>query len=185
MRVIAGDYKGRKLKAVPGKGTRPTSDKIKESIFHMLGPYFDGGKCLDLFAGSGSLGIEALSRGMDEAIFVELSNLAVRTIKENLSVISPKQQTIVHKQNAFTMLRLWKKRAETFDLILMDPPYDEINVNDLLSVICESNIANSNALLYVEYRASTQLISLDGWEIIREKAFNQTTKMTIFQKTSV
>src|SRR5690625_6269218 len=71
MRVIAGEFKGRKLKAVPGMNTRPTSDKVKEAVFHMMGPFFRGGTCLDLFAGSGSLGIDALSRGIDHVIFFD------------------------------------------------------------------------------------------------------------------
>ena len=71
MRVVSGNYKGKGLKAVPGNSTRPTTDKVKEAMFNMIGPYFDGGIGLDLFAGSGGLGIEALSRGLDKVIFVD------------------------------------------------------------------------------------------------------------------
>src|SRR5690625_6876170 len=88
MRVIAGSHKGRKLKSVPGKQTRPTSDKVKETVFHTIGPFFTGGKCLDLFAGSGSLGIEALSRGMEQAIFIDQYPKAVQTIKRNLQLLN-------------------------------------------------------------------------------------------------
>ena len=70
MRVVSGSAKGRPLKAVPGNGTRPTTDKVKEALFSMIGPYFEGGTALDLFAGSGGLGIEALSRGMDKAVLL-------------------------------------------------------------------------------------------------------------------
>lgn len=184
MRVIAGDYKGRKLKAVPGTKTRPTSDKVKESIFHILGPFFPGGKCLDLFAGSGSLGIEALSRGMNEAVFVDYSNQAIRCIHDNLKIVDENVMVTVFRQDAFAILRILEKKAEKFDLILIDPPYDKININELLLAVNQRNIANDDALLYVEYRASHQLEPLAGWEVIREKAFNQTTKMTILQKTN-
>src|SRR4051812_46718382 len=77
MRVISGSAKGRPLKAVPGKGTRPTTDKVKEAVFSMIGPYFDGGHLLDLFAGTGGLGIEALSRGMERAVFIDRDKKSV------------------------------------------------------------------------------------------------------------
>ena len=80
MRVVSGKCKGHPLKAVPGSSTRPTTDKVKESIFNIIGPYFEGGQALDLFAGSGGLGIEALSRGMDKAIFVDREYKAVATV---------------------------------------------------------------------------------------------------------
>src|SRR5690625_4954895 len=88
MRVISGEFKGRRLKAVPGNSTRPTSDKIKESVFHMLGPYFSGGHCLDLFAGSGALGIEALSRGINNVHFNDRNGKAIQTIKNNLQMLN-------------------------------------------------------------------------------------------------
>ena len=84
MRVISGSKKGLPLKAVPGTNTRPTTDKVKESIFNMIGPYFDGGIAVDLFAGSGDLGIESLSRGIDLCIFIEKDQKAIQTINENL-----------------------------------------------------------------------------------------------------
>src|SRR6476620_7456044 len=85
MRIISGNKKGLPLKAVPGKGTRPTTDKVKESIFNMIGPYFDGGNGLDLYAGSGGLGIEGLSRGLDSVIFVDQDKKAIQTIHDNLT----------------------------------------------------------------------------------------------------
>ncbi len=84
MRVIAGEYKGRPLKAVPGDNTRPTTDKVKESIFNIIGPYFDGGYCFDMFSGSGGLAIEAVSRGIDHAILSEKNNKAIKIIHENI-----------------------------------------------------------------------------------------------------
>ena len=86
MRVIAGLAKGRSLKAVPGMGTRPTTDKVKETLFSMIGPFFDGGTVLDLFAGTGGLGIEALSRGMDRAVLIDADKHSVDIIKKNVQV---------------------------------------------------------------------------------------------------
>ena len=84
MRIIAGEFGGRRLKAVPGMKTRPTTDKIKESMFNIIGPYFDGGRALDLFAGSGGLSIEAVSRGVDQAVLIDRQYQAIKTIKENI-----------------------------------------------------------------------------------------------------
>ena len=100
MRVISGTRKGRTLKAVPGQSTRPTTDKVKESIFNMIGPYFDGGWALDLFAGSGGLGIEALSRGFDHCIFVDRDIKAIQTIKGNLNQLSLMDQSEVFRNEA-------------------------------------------------------------------------------------
>src|SRR5690606_30618142 len=85
MRVITGTARGRRLKAVPGLSTRPTSDRVKEAIFSMIGPFFDGGTVLDLFAGTGALGIEALSRGADRAVFVDRERASVETVRDNLA----------------------------------------------------------------------------------------------------
>lgn len=84
MRVITGDFRGLKLEAVPGNLTRPTADKVKESMFNMIGPYFDGGEVLDLYAGTGALGIEAVSRGMSHGTLVDRQYAAIKTIHQNL-----------------------------------------------------------------------------------------------------
>src|SRR5699024_10406332 len=86
MRIISGTYGGRPLESLPGQNTRPTGDKLKETLFNIIGPYFSGGKVLDLYAGSGALGIEAVSRGMDEAVLVDNNHTAVNVIKENINI---------------------------------------------------------------------------------------------------
>lgn len=86
MRIIAGEYGGRRLKAVPGMKTRPTTDKVKEAMFNMIGPYFNGGKSLDLFAGSGGLSIEAVSRGITTATLIDHQYQAIKTIRDNIAV---------------------------------------------------------------------------------------------------
>ncbi len=86
MRVVAGEFGGRKLKTLTGNNTRPTTDKVKGAMFNMIGPYFEGGAALDLFSGSGSLGIEAVSRGMEQAVLVEKNYRAMEIIRENVSM---------------------------------------------------------------------------------------------------
>lgn len=92
VRVVSGSAKGRPLKSVPGSGTRPTTDKVKEAVFSMIGPYFEGGAVLDLFAGTGGLGIEALSRGMESAVFVDMEPKSIDTIRANLKATNLEQE---------------------------------------------------------------------------------------------
>jgi 16S rRNA (guanine(966)-N(2))-methyltransferase RsmD len=123
MRVIAGTLGGRRLKAPPGRDTRPTSDRVKEAVFAMLGEV-DDASVLDLFAGTGALGIEALSRGARHAVFVERAAGAARVLEENLASLDiPPNDFDVRRLDALAALRDAAARAETYDLVFIDPPY--------------------------------------------------------------
>ena len=122
MRVIAGEFKSRQLKTVPSSLTRPTTDKNKENLFNMIGPYFEGGVCLDLFAGSGGLGIEALSRGMDTLYSVDKQLKAFLTIKENCRLLKIEDRTHLYKMDAMKALEKFSQEHISFDLVLLDPP---------------------------------------------------------------
>lgn len=119
MRVIAGAYKGRRLHAPPGSRTRPTADRVREALFSMLGDV-SGAAVLDLFAGSGALGIEALSRGAASAVFVERDARAVAAIERNLAAVEA-PETTVRRQD---VLRFLAAEGGRYDLVFLDPPYD-------------------------------------------------------------
>ena len=151
MRVVAGTFGGRPLKTLDGKITRPTTDKVKGAIFNMIGPYFDGGRVLDLFSGSGSLAIEAISRGMDEAVLVERNRQAQAIITENIKMTKAQNQFHLLKMDANKAIGVLKG---PFDLVLLDPPYakEELikNITDLedagllseeVMIVCESDKA--------------------------------------------
>ena len=151
MRVVAGTFGGRPLKTLDGKITRPTTDKVKGAILNMIGPYFDGGRVLDLFSGSGSLAIEAISRGMDEAVLVERNRQAQAIITENIKMTKAQNQFHLLKMDANKAIDVLKG---PFDLVLLDPPYakEEIikNITDLedagllseeVMIVCESDKA--------------------------------------------
>jgi 16S rRNA (guanine(966)-N(2))-methyltransferase RsmD len=121
MRVVAGRYGGRRLIAPPGTATRPTSDRVRESLFSVLGPSVQDARVLDLFAGSGALGLEALSRGAASAVFVDRSPRAIAAIEANLEALELDAQ--VHRMEARAALRDALTRHEAYDLVFLDPPY--------------------------------------------------------------
>lgn len=125
MRVIAGTHGGRRLKAPPGRGTRPTSDRVREAVFSMLGELTET-RVLDLFAGTGALGIEALSRGAAKAVFVERDAAAAKVLTENLTALGlPSEGFELRRGDALTALRTAAERGEFYDLVLIDPPYGD------------------------------------------------------------
>jgi 16S rRNA (guanine966-N2)-methyltransferase len=184
MRVIAGIHKGRKLKAVSGKSTRPTADKVKEAVFQVIGPFFNGGKVLDLFAGSGSLGIEALSRGMDFAVFIDQQAKAIHTIYDNLKSLSIADQAEVYRNDAFRALQALSKRKIEFDLILLDPPYKKVALEKLLYEIKKHELLGENGVVVCEHDISLDLPQQIGnCRILKHSNYGDATSVTIYQKT--
>ncbi|WP_216830892.1 16S rRNA (guanine(966)-N(2))-methyltransferase RsmD [Alkalihalobacterium elongatum] len=157
MRVISGEKKGQPLKAVPGTTTRPTTDKVKESIFNIIGPYFDGGWVLDLYGGSGNLGIEALSRGAEKAIFVDQNRKAVDIIKENLKVCSYTDCAEVYRNDAKRALKALIKREVSFTYIFLDPPYAEQKIEAEIGIIHDFNLLKAGGTIVAEHDASIEL----------------------------
>jgi 16S rRNA (guanine966-N2)-methyltransferase len=125
MRVIAGTLGGRRLKAPPGRGTRPTSDRVREALFSMLGE-LRAERVLDLFAGTGALGIEALSRGAASAVFIERDARAAAILRENLAALAiASERAELRRGDALAALRTARERGELYDLVLIDPPYGD------------------------------------------------------------
>ncbi|MGF9695510.1 16S rRNA (guanine(966)-N(2))-methyltransferase RsmD [Paenibacillus sp. MABNR03] len=153
MRVVSGSAKGRPLKAVPGNGTRPTTDKVKEALFSMIGPYFEGGTALDLFAGSGGLGIEALSRGMDKAVFVDLESKSIEVIRANLKATKLEDQAAIYRNDAGRALKALAKRTTRFDLVFLDPPYRMKNGDELMLTMHELELLEPEATIVLEYES--------------------------------
>ncbi|WP_449353986.1 16S rRNA (guanine(966)-N(2))-methyltransferase RsmD [Virgibacillus natechei] len=183
MRVISGVYKGRPLKAVPGKSTRPTTDKVKEALFQVIGPYFQGGAVVDLFAGSGSLGIEAMSRGMDQAIFVDKHPKAIHTIKANVAALKLEGQTEVFKTDAFRALNAVAKRGLRFDLILFDPPYNTVHYETYLNEIAQLHLLKKDGFIYSEHDISENLPeNHECFSLMKQSNYGGTIGITIYKK---
>lgn len=177
MRVIAGKYKRRNIKAVPGNNTRPTTDRNKENMFNLIGPYFDGGNCLDLFGGSGSLGIEALSRGMDHLYSVDMNFQAYKTIKENLESLNiSEDEANVYKMSCFKALDLFKEKNITFDLVLLDPPYGKGFVPKVLDILLKDEMLSKNCIVVAEEVSTVNLEEkYDALTKIKEVNYGLTT----------
>lgn len=158
MRVISGVCKGRPLKAVQGMTTRPTTDKVKESLFNIIGPFFDGGNVLDLFSGSGSLGLEALSRGMEKGVFVEKDPKALQVIKANIQACRMEEESEVLRSDALRSIKMLGGRGVRFDLIMMDPPYKIANsIPSILSEIEENQLLAEDGLIICEHGKELEL----------------------------
>lgn len=154
MRVIAGSARRLLLKAPQGLETRPTSDMVKETLFNILMPDLYDAVFLDLFAGSGAIGIEALSRGAKRAVFVEKSKQALECIKYNLHTTHFEDCSTIMANDAASALRILNSK-ETFDILFMDPPYDNGYEKEMLSIIADSNLLSSDAIIVVEALKST------------------------------
>ncbi|MFD1484291.1 16S rRNA (guanine(966)-N(2))-methyltransferase RsmD [Lacticaseibacillus baoqingensis] len=148
MRVISGEFRGRRLDAVSGDQTRPTADKVKESMFNMLGPYFDGGQVLDLYAGTGALGIEAVSRGMAHATAVDRQYAAIKTIRNNIDKLGAKDRFTVMKAPVEKALASLK--GQQFDLIMADPPYAKQAVLTQLASFLALDLLTGNGRVMLE-----------------------------------
>lgn len=157
MRVVSGSCKGMSLKAVPGSSTRPTTDKVKEAIFNMIGPYFNGGIGLDLFAGSGSLGIEALSRGLEKVIFVDRDAKAIGIIRENIHNCKFGDDVEVYRNDALRAMKAIIKREITFNYIFLDPPYKQQQLIKLLHMIEENQLLTSSGAIVCEHGSDIDL----------------------------
>ncbi len=147
MRVISGIYKGRQLKGYTLKGTRPTMDRVKESLFDILGDKVEGRVCLDLFAGSGNLGIEALSRGAKFVYFVDREYMAYKTIKDNLSLLNILNVEVL---NMDYLKALEKLNTIRFDIIFLDPPYKSDYLEKAVRKISELTLLNDKGIVVLE-----------------------------------
>ncbi len=181
MRVISGKARGRPLKAVPGQSTRPTTDKVKEAIFSMIGPYFEGGQALDLFAGTGGLGIEALSRGMDRAVFVDTDRKSVETIRGNLRATALESQAEVYRNDAFRALKALAKRGMKFDLVFLDPPYKLRLIEPALQQLEEYALLHEQAVAVAEHDASFNCGETLGMFVCEKRAEYGDTAVTIYR----
>ena len=152
MRIIAGKYKSRRLAAPAGTDTRPTSDRLRETLFNVVAPAVEGSVWLDLFAGTGAIGIEAISRGARMVHFVESSKRATQTIRENLASLGIEEGFELIEREAATALRMLDSQAVSCDFCYLDPPYREIgDYEQVLGFLSQSQVLNEGGTAIAEH----------------------------------
>nr|WP_232970445.1 16S rRNA (guanine(966)-N(2))-methyltransferase RsmD [Salisediminibacterium selenitireducens] len=181
MRVISGSCKGTRLKGLSGDQTRPTSDKVKESVFNIAGPYFDGGSVLDLYAGSGGMAIEALSRGLTDAVLIDKHYAAIQVIRENLSRTNMNSFVEVFKNDANKALQVLIKNNRSFDMIILDPPYARQELEKQLDVIADAQLLKAGGVIICEHDKRVSLKDGIGGLYVSKRATYGDTVITMYK----
>lgn len=151
MRIIAGTYRSRLLKTVEGQSTRPTLDKVKEALFTRLGSSIVGQPVLDLFAGSGSIGLEAVSRGSFPVVLVDGALPAIRVIQDNIKALGCEDKTQVYRMDAFQALRYLSKKEMKFQFVYLDPPYLKVDLVKILDELIRYELITSTSIIVIEH----------------------------------
>lgn len=175
MRVISGKCRGTHLVAPEGDNTRPTTDRIKETLFNMIAFDIPESNFLDLFSGSGGIGIESLSRGASKAAFVEKDSNALNCIKQNLMKTKLQDYAIIYSEDSLTALQKLSRKGEKFDIIFMDPPYAMEGVANLLQVIVQNNLLSENGYIILERSTNTLVPTIPNLVLWKEKVYKTTT----------
>ena len=167
LRIIGGQWRGRKLKFTPVEGLRPTADRVRETLFNWLNTNVHSANCLDLFAGSGALGLEALSRGASHCDFVDSAPVVIRQLQSQLQLLNAQDRGKCHAESALSFLR---EGAGTWDIVFVDPPFGQGLVDPACQLIANARILSANAMVYVETATQEVMPALpDNWELHREK----------------
>lgn len=150
MRIIAGTWSSRRIETLDGDATRPTLDKVREAVFSSLGTYFDGGTMLDLYAGSGAVGLEALSRGMNQLVSVEKSHAACNVIRKNIAALQCSDQVRLLNMSDERALHLLAEEGMQFDLVYLDPPYRLQRDEAVMQFLCDAGMLKEGSRVVVE-----------------------------------
>lgn len=180
MRVIAGKARRINLCSLPGLETRPTQDRTKETLFNVLNPYIADCNFLDLFSGSGAIGIEALSRGCRQAVFVEKNPNAVHCIQTNLKNTRLVQEAKIYTMDAISCIKKLENENQIFDVIFMDPPYNHELEKEILLVLNESKIIHEDTIIVVEASNETSFEYLENTKFCIYRTKEYKTNQHVF-----
>jgi len=173
IRIIAGKHKGRKLPVLMAEGLRPTTDRVKETVFNWLMPYIHQANCLDCFAGSGSLGFEAMSRGANQVTLVELNRAAAKQLQANKELLKADNVNVI-SNDALSFLKedLADNSQKAFDLVFIDPPFRKQLVEKTAQLLNSYGLS-ADALIYVEMEAESSQVIPANWQLLKEKVTGQ------------
>lgn len=172
LRIIGGEWRSRKLTIIDAPGLRPTPDRVRETLFNWLQMDIRNARCLDLFTGSGALGLEALSRGAREVVFVEKNAAIVNQLRENLAILNTESEVL--QADALSYLDHLDPSTEAFDVIFLDPPYRQGLLEKSLKRLSAKNAINSNTLIYLEHESEEMFDWSDyGLEVLKKTSAGQ------------
>jgi 16S rRNA (guanine966-N2)-methyltransferase len=175
MRIISGAFKGRKLASFPGVATRPTTDRVRESIFNIITSSIEAAVILDLFAGTGALGLEALSRGAASAVFIDVSESAGKTIRKNIAACGVATRARVIRWNAVKNLNCLDPENGAFDLVFMDPPYGRNLVLPALKNLMKKEVLKNSAKIVIEHSDAEPIPeNLPGLHLADRRTYGKT-----------
>jgi len=168
LRIVAGKWRTRLLDIADVPGLRPTSERIRETLFNWLAPTITGSRCLDLFAGTGALGLEALSRGAAHVVFVEKSRKAAETLERNIDLVEAASAATVHRKDAFEFTV--QNGPGPFEVVFLDPPFTADMLDDLCRLLDQGSLLAKGALIYIEEDNAKPKVNLPtGWQTLRTK----------------
>lgn len=173
MRIIAGEYKGRTLLAPKGMDTRPTLDRVRESLFSILMPYLPSAAVLDLFAGSGALGLEAVSRGAAHAVFVDHGRAAQDAVAQNIQAIRAQERARLLRCDWRAAIATLQKEGGQFDLVFLDPPYRMPQADKMLATLRDSGLLCADAMVVYEHDKATPP-DATGWTLADVREYRDT-----------
>ncbi len=169
MRIISGTLRGREIKGYTIEGTRPTMSRVKESMFAIIQNDIKESICLDLFSGSGNLGIEAISNGAEKCYFVDHNKVAINTIKDNINKLNINDKSVVIMDDYKKALEKFRSERIKFNIVFLDPPYANNVINDILNYLYKNKLLKRNAIVVCEYQIDT--IENDYFLIQKERKY--------------
>lgn len=182
MRIISGKHKSRQLTTLEGLNTRPMTDRMKESVFNTIGPYFDGDIVLDLFGGSGALSLESISRGASFAYIVEKNYQAYKVINTNVTSLKEEQNVRIVNADYKVALNKFISEGLKFDIIFLDPPYRMNICEEIIDTIMNNNMLNNKGIIVCQYvRGNYSPVETDVLKIIKNYNYS-TSELCIYQK---
>ena len=179
MRIISGCRRGHKLFEFEGRDVRPTTDRVKESIFNIIAPYIQGARVLDMFAGSGALSFEMLSRGAAHAVLLDKDKRSIKLIEKNIEALRFGGLCDVHEVSCFDYVRSCKAR---FDVIFLDPPYNQGYIEPALTAIVQNNLLDDNGIIVLESDNTDFRNETEGLQLIKQKRYGRTF-ITLYEKS--
>lgn len=171
LRITGGQLRGRKIKTLEGKGTRPMLSRIRKSLFDLIGNRITDADFLDLFAGTGSVGIEALSRNAASATFIEKEAAAIEVINGNLSLFDLSGRARVYRRDVLSWLSLVAGEGEAFDIIFVGPPYFQNLADKVLEQIPGAGILKEDGLIFIQHYKKEKIVVPDGLELAEERKY--------------